>query len=85
MRRPPYDSYDRLPPSSRGGPGRRNNRSRGGYASNSPYENQDYEPRRKEFKAPIGKNAGGGSGINLTSGTIAILAGVLVLGVGIGC
>ena len=43
-----------------------------------------YDPRDSRFNSSIPPNGGGGGGIKINSSSIAILAGVLVVGVGIG-
>ena len=52
-----------------------------------PYENQGYRDRDRNsrFSGPPGGGSGGGiGGVKLNTNTIGVLAGVLVLGVGIG-
>ena len=76
--------YNRFPSSNRGGPGR--NR-RDGRPMDNPraniYKERGYRPQQRSTNPPPG-GGGGGGGLSVNTGTIAVLAGVLVLGVGIG-
>jgi len=76
--------YNRFPPSGRRGPARSDGRQRN-YSERLGGPSQS----RRGYGPPSGPGgpsnpSQGGSGINLNTGTIAILAGVLILGVGIG-
>ena len=75
--------YNRFPPSGRRGPSRSDGRQRN-YSERLGGPSQS----RRGYGPPSGPGgpsnpSQGGSGINLNTGTIAILAGVLILGVGI--
>ena len=62
------------PPSNRG-PRRGSNRN---YYSSNPRDNDSYKQRNNRLASSSGQN------VNFSTGTIAVLAGVLILGVGIG-
>ena len=62
------------PPSNRR-PRRGSNRN---YYSSNPRDNDSYQQRNNRLPSSSGQN------VNFSTGTIAVLAGVLILGVGIG-
>ena len=74
--------YNRRPSSRRRSDlARRQEGNRFNSRKDSDYRDQ-FEPRGPRFKSPSSSEVGGG--IKINSNTIAILAGVLVIGVGIG-
>tara|TARA_Y100001968_G_scaffold82832_1_gene73940 strand:+ start:174 stop:809 length:636 start_codon:yes stop_codon:yes gene_type:complete len=71
-------------PSRRNYGGRGSNGS-GRYGPSSDGRQERYLASNSRLKPPSGSNgAGGGSSMNLNTGSIAVLAGVLIVGVGIG-
>ncbi len=76
MTRPPSNRDQGRRPSSR----QRNSPGRAGYGSTDRYQRNNYElpPRSSSSNQPTDK------GLSLNTGTIAVIAGVLVVGIGIG-
>ncbi len=77
MTRSPYNKQPRRRESNNDR--RRLTPNKDGYRSN--YANQEYRERRRPPSPPSG---GGSGGIGLNTNTIAVIAGVLVVGIGIG-
>jgi len=75
------NSYNNRLPSSGGGSYGRRTGSQSSYSSRSPYQ----EPQRaRNGRGAPPSPPGSGGGIKLNTSTISILAGVLVLGIGLG-
>ena len=84
MRRPPNaGNYGRRATGGRGGVDKRYPSS-GGYRGRDPYEDPSFESRNRRLNPSSSGSTSGGPEIKLNTGTIAVLAGVLILGVGIG-